>query len=453
MRLMLAVLLVLFTLATAVLAEPHVVIVTIDGFPAYLMNDKAAPIPTLRKLAAEGVVAEGMRPVNPSVTWPNHTTLISGVKPEKHSCFFNGVLMRPGPGMPVSVDPKRDAAELVAVPTLPDVLHKAGLRTAAINWPCTRNSPAYEDNFPDSPEQVRWMTPRLREEMVAMGALPDATDKTWGPLSGAMKDQIWTAAACHVIKARKPNLLVFHLLVTDGLHHKYGPQTPAGYAAVGMADDHVNDLLEALDAAGIRKDTTIFIVADHGFETASKIIQPNVLLKKEGLLKAALLKIASARVQSISEGGIAMVYLTNPETYSQDREKVVALFKDAEGIESVILPEKFAELGLPLPSKNPQMADLILSAKPGYAFGNAATGDDLVIPAVINLHNVGHHGYLSTNPKMNAVFIAQGPAVKKGGKIGVIDNIDVAPTAAHLLGVKLPEAQGKLLSEILIEAK
>src|SRR5688572_17075153 len=89
----------LLLLVSSVHAEQHVVIITIDGFPAYLMNDKAAPIPTLRKLAAEGVLAEGMRPVNPSVTWPNHTTLISGVKPEKHSCFFNGVLMRPGPGM------------------------------------------------------------------------------------------------------------------------------------------------------------------------------------------------------------------------------------------------------------------------------------------------------------------------------------------------------------------
>src|SRR5688572_2806221 len=125
-------------------ADQHVVIVTIDGFPAYLMNDKNAPIPTLRKLAAEGVLGEGMRPVNPSVTWPNHTSLISGVKPEKHSCFFNGVLVRGAPGMPVAVDPKRDAADLIAVQTLPDVLHAAGLRSAAINWPCTRNSPAYE---------------------------------------------------------------------------------------------------------------------------------------------------------------------------------------------------------------------------------------------------------------------------------------------------------------------
>src|SRR5215217_7194689 len=60
----------------------HVVIVTLDGFPAYLMSDPAAPIPTLRKLAAEGVAAEqGMRVVNPSVTWPNHTTLVTGVRP------------------------------------------------------------------------------------------------------------------------------------------------------------------------------------------------------------------------------------------------------------------------------------------------------------------------------------------------------------------------------------
>ena len=79
-------------------AEPHVVIITIDGFAAYMMNDSKAPIPTLRKLAAEGVMAEGMKVRNPSVTWPNHTTLISGVGPDKHSVLFNGILQRPGEG-------------------------------------------------------------------------------------------------------------------------------------------------------------------------------------------------------------------------------------------------------------------------------------------------------------------------------------------------------------------
>ena len=435
--------------AAVVNAEPHVIIITIDGFAAYNMKDKNAPIPTLRKMADDGAIAEGMKVCNPSVTWPNHTTLISGVRPDKHGVLFNGILMRPGVELPVSVDPKRDASELVAVQTLPDILHKAGMRCAEIDWPCTRNSPSYEDSFSDVPEQVRWMTPKLREELVAMKELPDATDKTWGPLSAARKDQIWAAAACHLIRTRKPNFLLLHLLVTDGLQHKYGPQTPGAFAAIGMADAHMRDLLAALDDAGIRQDTTIFVVADHGFESASKLICPNVLFRKEGLLKAGLLKVEKARVQAVSEGGTALVYFTNPETMSQDKEKVRKLLKDAEGIEEIIEPDRFGEFHYPLPEKNPQMAEMVLAAKADYAFSNKATGDDYVVAPTLNQDSFGHHGYLNTNPKMNAVFIAVGRGIAKGTKIGVIENVDVAPTAAHLLGVEIPGADGKVMKEIL----
>src|SRR5688572_10111768 len=151
----------------------HVILITIDGFAAYLLNDPQAPIPTLRKLASEGASAEGMQVSNPSVTWPNHTTLVTGVNPERHSVFFNGVLVRPGPGLPVRVDGQRDKKELVHVPTIFDVLHQRGHRTAGINWPCTRNSGTLDDDFPDVPSQITFTTPRLRDELIASGILKD----------------------------------------------------------------------------------------------------------------------------------------------------------------------------------------------------------------------------------------------------------------------------------------
>jgi len=439
--------------ARAVLAEPHVIIITIDGCAAYNLKDKNAPIPTLRKLAEEGAVAEGMKVCNPSVTWPNHTTLISGVRPDKHGVLFNGILERPGVGMPVGIEPKHDGSELVGVQTLPDILHKAGMRCGEIDWPCTRNSPAYEDNFSDVPEQVKWMTPKLREELVAMGELPDATDKSWGPLSAARKDQIWAAAACQVIKARKPNLLLLHLLLTDGLQHKYGPQTPAAFAAIAVADAHLRDVLRALDDAGIRQDTTLFILADHGFASASKLLCPNVLFRKEGLLKSALLKIGSARVQAVSEGGTAFVYFTDPQTMSEDKAKVRAILKDAEGIEEIIEPDRYGEFHYPLPEKNRQMAEMVIAAKPDYAFSNKATGDDFVVAPQLNQDNFGHHGYLNSYAKMNAIFIATGRGIARGTKLGMVENIDVAPTAAELLGVKIEGAEGKVMKEILSEGK
>ena len=77
----------------------HVVIISLDGFPSWALDDPSLPVPTLRRLAAKGALAKGMRPVNPTVTWPNHTTLITGVTPAKHGVLYNGLLKR-DPGAP-----------------------------------------------------------------------------------------------------------------------------------------------------------------------------------------------------------------------------------------------------------------------------------------------------------------------------------------------------------------
>src|SRR6185295_10176765 len=98
-----------------------VVLITIDGFPAAMFADPKSSLPHIRQLAAEGASAERMQVSNPSVTWPNHTTLVTGVRPAKHSVLYNGVLTRGGAEEPVAVDPKRDKMELVAVPNLFDL--------------------------------------------------------------------------------------------------------------------------------------------------------------------------------------------------------------------------------------------------------------------------------------------------------------------------------------------
>src|SRR5580658_2661231 len=79
-------------LAAAGRPAEHVVIISVDGFPAYLLDDPKAPIPNVRRLAHDGVAAAGMRVVNPSVTWPNHTSLVTGVRGDKHGVLANGIL-------------------------------------------------------------------------------------------------------------------------------------------------------------------------------------------------------------------------------------------------------------------------------------------------------------------------------------------------------------------------
>ena len=76
------------------------------------------------------------------------------------------------------------------------------------------------------------------------------------------------------------------------------------------------------------------------------------------------------------------------------------------------------------------MADLVLAAKDGYGISNSAVGNEFISQPDLQ-SNVGYHGYLASNPKMNATFIVAGPGIKRGAKIGLVENVDVAPTIAR----------------------
>lgn len=426
--------------------DRHVVVICVDGLPGWLFDDPDASMPAIRALVSKGVRAKGMIPSNPSVTWPNHTSMTTGVRPERHGVLFNGVLERGGPGLPVKVNPRKDKKDLVHVETIYDVLKEKGLTTAAINWPCTRNAAGIDDNFPDVPESFEHSTPRLVAELKEAGIVSDADIERFPKMSTPARDRIWTQAACHVIRKRKPNLVLFHPLNVDAVHHRYGPQSPAGYTAVAYADSLVRQVVDAVDEAGIRERTTILVVSDHGFMSIPKTLQPNVVLRKAGLLTVEGMQVATARAQVVPEGGIGMLYLTVRDTLDEDRKKVLELFREREGIADIVTPDQFARYGLPQPQDAPQMADLILVAKDGYGFSATATGDDEVIKSETT---IGTHGFLSTNPKMNATFIAAGAGVLQGKKLDLIENIDITPTIARLLGVEVPAAEGKVVIEAL----
>ncbi len=430
-------------------ANRHVVLITIDGFPASLFWKSNTPVPHLRQLAAEGVAAEGLIEINPTVTWPSHTSLDTGVRPDRHGVLFNGVLKRGLPGEPLKVDPYCDKAELTGFRTIYDFLHDKGLRTASIDWPCTRNSGTLDLDFPDTPDNVKHTTPSFRQELVAQGILPDETDASFSAMTGPGRDEVWTQAACYAIRKYQPHFLQLHLLNTDSTHHRYGPGTPASLTALALADSCVGKVLSALDKAGIRRQTSVIVLADHGFAAATNLIYPNVLLRQNGWLQADEKgRVTAARAQVIPEGGSGFVYLTDPKATVEDIQKLKALFAAQEGIDEVLEVSQSAEYGLPSPQANPGMGQLVISAKDGYGIGGLASGDHAMVPIKDGL-SIGYHGYLSKNPKMRALFVATGRGIKRGVKIGLVENIDVAPTVAHLLGYTLPDVDGRVLTEIL----
>jgi hypothetical protein len=102
---------------------------------------------------------------------------------------------------------------------------------------------------------------------------------------------------------------------------------------------------------------------------------------------------------------------------------------------------------MPDPKSYPQMADFVLTAKPGYGFAAAVEGEPVV--DVTEGMVIGLHGYPAEDPDMNAIFIAWGRGIRKGARIETLRNVDVAPTVAALLGLKLEGVDGKAVSAVL----
>ena len=419
-----------------------VVLISLDGFPASALADPMVPVPTLRRLATAGAAAAGMTVANPAVTWPNHTTMVTGVPAAKHGVLFNGILVRGGPKAVPRVEPWRDKREMVQGDTVYDLAHRAGMGTAQVDWVAIQNPGTITWAFPERPS----VDGAVEKEMIAAGVVSKADVEGFARLPITRRDQIWGDAAIHIIKTHKPRLMLLHFLTLDSTHHRYGPGSLAASGAMAFLDAQVGRVVDALKAAGLESKTTMMVVSDHGFHTTKRLIRANVALRQAGLLTGDAAAV-QADAYVVPEGGTAMVYVTDRQNRQRLIPKLTEIFLATEGVGRVVGEAEFAAFGLPSPLQNPQMADLVLVAKQDHAFAAPAEGEVVVAAAA---GGAGHHGSLSTEPGMNAIFIASGYRIRQGAQLGQIGTVDIAPTIAALLGLKLGPVDGKALDAMLL---
>lgn len=452
---MTAFVLLLFTFALPGGAEESkrmVVLISVDGLASYYMNDPMADIPTLRRLAAEGASAERMNVCFPSVTWTSHTTLATGVYPRIHGVIDNSIFNRKTLQTVKYIgDAVYIKEEAVKAQTLYDAAHEAGLKTAAVIWPCVRGA-----------KTLDWLTPDVgSEQLILQGTTPELNRNLgepignpiaafskwrWGTAPGPLRDGKYSELAAYLLTEKQPDLLLLHLVCPDSYQHEFGPQTPEAYWSFNYVDFRINFIIEKVKQAGLLDRVTFFIVGDHGFESVTHALYPNVLLQKEGFLKmdgAAVSPDSQAYVSC--HGGSAGVYILNQEKKSEIAQRIKQLFANREGVQKIIEPTEFHALGLPAPDENPEQSDLILIPEEHYAFSGKIEGDEWALADSLS----GDHGYLPTHPRMGAGFIAWGSGVKSGIKLDAINEVDVAPTLAKLLQITMKETDGRVLTEIL----
>jgi predicted AlkP superfamily pyrophosphatase or phosphodiesterase len=430
--------------AAAPTSDRHVIIIALDGFRAefYLPGPRSKPNETLTELRVDGSCAQHVLPPYPSMTYPGHATIATGVLPARHGITANSRFEPPA----VESRGFWFASDLQA-PALWDAAHQAGLTIGAVSWPSTAGSKSIDWNLPEF-----WTSP-LGNELVMMrqyatpGLIPRIEQssvsmsiaRTNGP---SHWDAFLTAGATTIISEYKPNLLYVHLIEADKVQHKGGRSAPELPAAMRRLDGDVYNIIQAAKAAGVYETTTFIVLGDHGFSDVSDAVAPNVVLAGLGFItpdKAG----GDWKAMVQNTGGSAAVYLKDPKdatTATQVRGLLTnrSVGQDGKRLYSIIDKEQVTRLG------GPRDAAYFLEADPGYMFVGVTTGE-FVRKASLK----GNHGYLPEKPDMHTGFIAAGRGIKKGIVLDTIRLTDIAPTVAVLLGIEMKNTEGRALKEIL----
>jgi len=423
--LILAALLLVARVAFTQQAE-HVVLITIDGFRPDFYLDPEWHTPHLREMMKDGFHANGVNSVFPSMTYPSHTTIVTGVKPAKHGIYFNNMFEPNGPTGKMYWN---DSS--IKSPTLWTAAKEKGLKTAALFWPVSADAPVMY-NIPD----IGGMGEAVREQYAKPAGFVDDIRKQLFHNAARIeygKDHNVASIASYIIKKDQPNLMAIHFFSVDHYQHEQGRQGPLVKEAVADADSSVGIIIDALKAAGIWEKTVLIVTGDHGFMDVKTSVNPNVWLVKAGLITDV--KKDEWKAQFYSVGGSSYLYLKDKND-EKTVQQVIELLNDLPAEERKLFTIVDSQM-MQASESNPEVA-FALTGEHGASFGNAMTGE-----AVKPGHG-GSHGYFPNFREIRTGFVACGPGIKKGGMIKEMNLTNIAPAVAKILKLSLPTAKQRV---------
>ena len=283
--------------------KPLVILISIDGMKPEAVLDAAAhdlKLPNLTRMMHDGVYSTGVTGVLPTLTYPSHTTIMTGVSPAKHGIYSN-----------TTFDPlnKNEAGwywytEDIKVPTLWDAAHAAGLKTANVYWPVSVGTSALHAPIDFNLSQI-WRTGQLDdlklqrsvstpgliaelETNAGISGYPDvaAMDVAAGHYPGGEEetvanDEVRAKYAVELLALKHPDFMTVYFTGLDTEQHKTGPFSPTSNAVLERIDALVGEVRAAADKEKPGH-AFVSVISDHGF---APVATPTSICMKLSLLK------------------------------------------------------------------------------------------------------------------------------------------------------------------------
>ena len=422
----------------------HLVIISLDSLGFRDINEHRSELPTLNKLVNGGTWVKEVKGIYPTLTYPSHTTIITGQYPNVHG-IVNNTKIQTQRRSPDWFWYQKD----VKVPTLYDLARKQNLKTAAFLWPVTAGSKINYNLAEIFPNRI-WTNQVLVSLKASSPLFILEMNQKYGKLRNGIHqpqlDEFITACAVDTIKNKKPNLTLLHLVDMDSMRHRYGVRSDEAMEALHRLDNHVAIVIAATKAAGTFEDTNFVILGDHYQINVDKMIHLNTLFAKRGWVTPRPDQTFKNdwRVMAKTCDGCTYIYTRNFDQLERLRD----LLSGVEGIERIYSQQEAIARGA-----DPECT-LMVEAKAGYYFtdeSERAQVVEKVMPEMMGDADryQGVHGYAPDKPGYKTTLIFNGPMVKENQTIDQANLVDEAPTFAKLLGLKFPEPlAGTVLEDV-----
>lgn len=421
------------------------IVLSIDGFPAYYWSDPKyhSYFPLLSELFLKYGVSE-IETVNPSVTYPAHTSMVTGKDPSEHG-IYNNTLSDPFE--------KNEGgwmwyAEDILVPTLWELAKENRKTTANVFWPVTVgagidwNLPQYwRKKIPEDDKLLRVLSTKdlHKEAELAVGF----------PLNDVSKDEVKLKTATWLFQKKNPDLMFVYTTDLDSNHHGFGPGSEKALSRLLELDKSIFSFLQSVGAF-TPKGPAIVIVSDHGFHSADSICAPNVVLKQKGYIND---EVGTYNLTFKSSGGTSILLPGSGFQATEEELQLIVseVLKSCPGSEwissSASTGEPLGELGKPIPGEidtrflqkriHPQALGLFYT-KQALFFSGTRKGE-LFTKSQTKIHG---HGYWNANPEMKTIGFVYDPTGKKHKFESVKDVFGIVK---DILGLKEKKTKGPRL--------
>ena len=372
--------------------QPRLILISLDGYRADYLDRGYSPV--LAALAGDGVHAKGMRPVFPSVTYPNHYTLVTGLYPDQHGVVNNTmhdpILGSFSPGNRAANTDGRwwNQAEPIWV-----TAQKEGLRTASFFYPGTQAEihgvrPSYWQLFNSSVQPDA----RVDQVLAWLDLPPD----------------------------QRPSFVSLYFEQADVAGHDYGPDSMQVNVSLVTVDAALGRLVEGLRQRGMFDDTDLIVISDHGMSATSpeRVVLLNEIVNVDHIELVTAIVNAGINPKAGYEAEVQRALLA-PHSHLQCWKKGH-------------LPKRFHY------GHNARIPAIVCLPDDGWMVSTAAVASKGGhVP-------LGEHGYDNDDPQMRALFVAHGPSFKQHLNVPVFDNINVYALLAKVLGVTPLRNEGSL---------